>query len=181
MNKLEVLLEKIKICQIQLWLYEKIYFDSDEIVNDVKKALSDLLETVIMIIDHLNEIEDERLKNLAIDLSDITEIDFNKSKEIIAYALVNIVKVDPCINNQCLIEVLENEVRKVTSLIKNCKEFEDSLRYFQFLERIQTVLVTLLFKCNVNVSNYLNEFVHKFERIDVQTVQKNIYKEIKSK
>lgn len=81
--------------------------------------------------------------------------------------------------NQNLL-LLEEKIKNIIIKINFCKDTQEAEEYFALLGQIQSILAKLVFKDEVNVSNYLLEFIKDFDRIDDEDAQRYLFNEIKA-
>ncbi len=71
--------------------------------------------------------------------------------------------------------LLEEEIKNVFSSITLCKSLQAAEGYFNSLEPAQTALAKLAFKEGLALSNYLQNFVRDFDRIDDQELKEYLF------
>ena len=76
------------------------------------------------------------------------------------------------------LELTENKIKSLFSLIESANSFEECREFFSELEKIQTDLAVLVFKERVEVSTKLRKFVHDFDRLDDIDLRQNMFAKI---
>ncbi|HRE59349.1 MAG TPA: hypothetical protein PLW09_16175 [Candidatus Kapabacteria bacterium] len=79
------------------------------------------------------------------------------------------------------LEFFEKEIILLFLAISKTEKFDETELIFKNLGDIQFVLAKAIFKNEMEVSEFLSDFVSNFDRIDDIITQKILYEEIKSK
>lgn len=75
---------------------------------------------------------------------------------------------------------IEQEIKLLFSAISYTDKVDDAELIFKNLEDIQFVLAKSIFKNNIEVTSFLRQFVHDFDRIDDNETKVNLYNRIKT-
>jgi frataxin-like iron-binding protein CyaY len=81
--------------------------------------------------------------------------------------------------NEQQLALIEESISKLILHIKSTETIEESIVYFELLDRIQYILARHHFKYDVNLSNKLKGFVKAFDRLDDEYMRLYLFNEIK--
>jgi hypothetical protein len=76
--------------------------------------------------------------------------------------------------------VLKEEVNKLISEIKNCKDLHEVHVYFDILQNIHGVLSDLFFVEGLLIPDIFLKFMRDYERLDDNNIRKYLFDEIKN-
>ena len=75
--------------------------------------------------------------------------------------------------------VLEEKISKILNILKN-SDLKDSEIYFALLAKIQNLLMILVYKKDIKISEKLRKFTCDFDRVDSLDVQNYLFNEIQN-
>jgi competence transcription factor ComK len=75
-------------------------------------------------------------------------------------------------------ECVEEEIKLLFFKISKTKNIDDAALMFQNLEEIQFTLAKAIFKNEIEVTQFLRQFVYDFDRIDDEEIRNVLYKKI---
>ncbi len=76
--------------------------------------------------------------------------------------------------------IIEEEVKKLLSQIKDCENIQKAHDYFDLLQRTVEALEGLAYKEKIDLSDSLWKFIKDFDRIDDKESRNYLFKEIKT-
>ncbi len=77
------------------------------------------------------------------------------------------------------LEFIQKQIELLFTIIKRTKSIEEAELTFKILEEIQFVLARAIFKDKLEVSQFLRQFVHDFDRIDDDETKIHLFNQIK--
>ena len=148
--------------------------------ESLKKKIKNMQSFLYSEYDKIENIDDKEKKNIIIELISIDENKLEMAIEIVKDSLYKFISMGNLDEIKEKISYFEMEIKKYLAMIKEKSNINETVLYFDALNKIQTVLAKYSFKDGVSLNEKLNKFVYDFDRIDDLEYRNIIFNKIKS-